>query len=101
MKDFDNLMKNIINSVKDIIVKELYNFMMEQLQPLLQLLIAKLALETIKYYKELIMNLIVNCIPNFRFGGDPRNTAIDNVNYADIILNTGGEAEQTTPEPPC
>lgn len=101
MKDFDNLMKNIINSVKDIIVKELYNFMMEQLQPLLQLLIAKLALETIKYYKELIMNLIVNCIPNFRFGGDSLNTAIDNVNYADIILNTGGEAEQTTPEPPC
>ena len=99
IKSFDNLIKNIISSVKDIIVKELYKFMMEQLKPILELLISKLALETIKYYKELIMNLIMNCIPMIGF--DARNTTIDNVNYADIIANTGGEAVQTKPEDPC
>jgi hypothetical protein len=102
LKHFDNLIANIVESVKDIIVKELYNFMMQQLKPLLELLISKLALETIKYYKELIQNLILNCIPLLRFGGgDALNTQIDNVNYADIIANTGGEKEQTEPELPC
>ena len=100
MKNFDNLVRNIITSVKDILIKELYNFMMQQLKPLLELLISKLALETIKYYKELIMNLIVNCIPQIPLWyGSP--TTIDNVNYADIVAATGGDTEQTTPEPPC
>ncbi len=101
LKHFDNLIANIVESVKDIIVKELYNFMMQQLKPLLELLISKLALETIKYYKELIQNLILNCIPYFRFGSEAMNTTIDNVNYADIIANTGGEKEQTEPKLPC
>ena len=101
LKNFDNLVNNIVESVKDIIVKELYNFMMQQLKPLLELLIMKLALETIKYYKELIRNLILNCIPSLRFGGGALNTQIDNVDYADIIVNTGGETEQTEPELPC
>lgn len=101
IKNFDNLMKNIITSVKDIIVKELYLFMMKQLKPLLELLIHKLALETIKYYKELIRNLIINCIPNFSWGRVGLNTAIDNVNYADIVNNTQPDNEQTTPELPC
>lgn len=99
LKNFDNLIKSIITSVKDIVVKELYNFMMEQLKPLLQLFIAKLALETIKDYKELIMNLIVNCIPNF--DNYATNAVIDNVNYADIILNSGEENNQATPLPSC
>ena len=99
MQNFDNLMRNIIVSVKDIIVKELYNFMMEQLKPLLELLITKLALETIKYYKDLIMNLIINCVPSFNIGAN--GVSIDNVNYADIITATGVEVEQTTPELPC
>lgn len=99
MKNFDNMMRNIIVSVKDIIVKELYNFMMQQLKPLLELLIAKLALETIRYYKDLIMNLIINCVPSFNIGTN--GVTIDNVNYADIIAATGAETEQTTPEPPC
>ena len=99
LKNFDNLIKNIIESVKDIIVKELYNFMMKQLKPLLELLIHKLALETIKYYKELIQNLILNCIPYFKFGSDGLNTQIDNVNYADIIVNE--DKQQKDPELPC
>ena len=88
-----------MSSVKDIIVKELYNFMMEQLKPLLELLIAKLALETVKYYRDLIMNLILNCIPTFNFGNN--SSIIDNVNYADIINDVPKDNEQTEPELPC
>ena len=73
--------------------------MMKQLKPLLELLIHKLALETIKYYKELIQNLILNCIPYFKFGSDAMNTQIDNVNYADIIVNE--DKQQEEPELPC
>jgi len=79
----------------------LYNFMMKQLKPLLELLIHKLALETIKYYKELIQNLILNCIPYFKFGSNAMNTQIDNVNYADIIVNQNKNKQQEDPELPC
>ena len=99
LRGFDNLIRNIVISVKDIIVKELYNFMMEQLKPLLELLIAKLALETVKYYRDLIMNLILNCIPTFNFGNN--SSIIDNVNYADIINDVPKDNEQTEPELPC
>lgn len=99
LKGFDNLVRNIVVSTKDIIVKELYKFMMEQLKPLLELLIAKLALETVKYYKELIMNLILNCIPTFGIGR--LGTELDNVNYADIENNVPKDNQQTEPELPC
>lgn len=101
LKHFDKLIANIVESVKDIIVKELYNFTMQQLKPLLELLVSKLALETIKYYKELIQNLILNCIPYFKFASNSMNTTIDNVNYADIIVNNNGEKVETEPELPC
>ena len=100
LKDFDNLIRNIVVSTKDIIVKELYKFMMDQLKPLLELLIAKLALETVKYYKDLIMNLILNCVPTFNLNGG-LGTEIDNVNYADIENNVPKDNQQTEPDLPC
>ena len=100
IKNFDNVIKNIVVSIKDIIVKELYNFMMEQLKPLLELLISKLALETVKYYKELIEDLIKNCIPMLQFGNGG-DTTIDNVNYADIERNVNNDVEQTEPKLDC
>lgn len=87
MKNFQNVLISIIKKVKDIIVEELLKFVMEQIQPLLELLISKLVLETLQYYKELIEQLIVDCIPTIpmiNFGTS--NTTIDNVNYADITV---------------
>lgn len=85
LKNFQNVLFAIIKQVKDIIVEELYKFVMEQMKPLLELMIAKIALETVMYYKELIEQLLLSCIPNMPFpkiNGD--NMVIDNVNYADI-----------------
>ena len=98
INSFENVISSIVRQVKDIIVKELYKFMMDQLKPLLELFIAKLALETIKYYKELIMNLIVNCIPIINLAKSP--TTIDNVNYADI-LKEGDTIVKKSPDSAC
>ena len=54
LRNFQNVLFNIIKQVKDIIVEELYKFVMAQLKPLLELMISKIALETVMYYKELI-----------------------------------------------
>jgi hypothetical protein len=92
MKNFQNVLFNIIKQVKDIIVEELFKFVMAQLKPLLELMIAKIALETVMYYKELIEQLLLDCIPTFsipKINGS--NMVIDNVNYADITT----EAEPT------
>ena len=92
LKNFQNVLFNIIKQVKDIIVEELYKFVMSQLKPLLELMISKIALETVMYYKELIEQLLLDCIPTFsipKINGS--NMVIDNVNYADITT----EAEPT------
>jgi hypothetical protein len=92
LKNFQNVLFNIIKQVKDIIVEELYKFVMAQLKPLLELMIAKIALETVMYYKELIEQLLLGCIPNLSLPNtNGTNMVIDNVNYADITT----EAEPT------
>ena len=101
IKDFNNYIRNIASAVKDILIKELYNFVMEQLKPLLELFVAKLALETVRDYRELIISLIKNCIPMFALGRAGLNTEIDNVNYADIIANIDADTPQVKPKQEC
>ena len=89
LKNFQNVLFNIIKQVKDIIVEELYKFVMEQLKPLLELMISKIALETVMYYKELIEQLLSDCIPNISLPTiNGSNMVIDNVNYADITTES-------------
>lgn len=93
LKDLQNIIISIVKQAKDILIKELYEYMMSELKVLLELFISKIALETIKAYKDLITDLIQNCIPNLNFGGfGTMSTQIDNVNYADIVPT------QETPE---
>lgn len=85
LQDLLNLITSIVKQVKDILIQALYDFVMSELKDILDLFISKIALETIKAYKDLITDLIQNCIPNFTFGYRRTGTIIDNVNYADII----------------
>ena len=85
LDNFQNVIVMIVRQIKDIIIQELYQFLMDQLKPLIDLFIAKIALETVKNYKDLITNLIENCIPNVGFQFNKRQSVIDNVNYADIV----------------
>lgn len=91
LRKFQNVIFNIIKQVKDIIVEELYKFVMDKLKPLLELMISKIALETVMYYKELIEQLLFKCIPKINLPKNGSNMVIDNVNYADITT----EAEPT------
>lgn len=84
IKNFQNVLVAIIKQVKDIMVEELFNFVMEKLKPILEIFMSKLALESIQYYKDLIEDLILNCIPSLDFSFGKNSSVIDNVNYADI-----------------
>lgn len=85
LNNFQNVIVMIVRQIKDIIIQEMYQFLMDQLKPLIDLFIAKIALETVKNYKDLITNLIENCIPNIGFQFNKHQSVIDNVNYADIV----------------
>lgn len=91
LKNFQNVLIAIIKQIKDILIEELYKYIMEQLKPLLELMIAKIALETVQYYRDLIEKLLTDCIPVIDFNFTKTPTTIDNVNYADIV------PEETSP----
>lgn len=81
LKSLNNLIVAIIKEIKDMILQELYNFLIKQLTPLIELYINKLTLESIKYYKELLEDIINNYLPS----SQGAQSVIDDVNYADII----------------
>ena len=80
--NFGNLIVAIIKQIKNIIIQELFDFLMGQLKPLITLFIQKLLLETLTYYRILITELIKACM--FSMGGNEA-LQIDNVDRADII----------------
>lgn len=78
-----NIIRDIILRLKDLIVQLLINFLMEKIRPLLELFAAKLLMETMKIYKDLLMQLMENCLIGWK--RNPLTSTIDDVNYADII----------------
>ena len=78
-----NIIRDIILRLKDLIVQLLINFLMEKIRPLLELFAAKLLMETMKIYKDLLMQLMQNCLIGWK--RNPLTSTIDDVNYADII----------------
>lgn len=92
LKDFWNIIRSCVLKIADIIIESLYDLIIGFIRPILVLIVEKLLLETLTYYKEMLSTMLTNCLPNFsfNFGGD-KNFVIDNVNYADII------PEKTTP----
>ena len=81
---FGNLIKSVAKKIKDIIIQELYAFAMDKLKPLLELYTNKLLLETIRDYKDLLVNLKRLCLPSNSSNGGTTHL-IDKVDYADII----------------
>ena len=56
---------------------------MDKLRPLLELFASRLLLETLRVYKDLLMQLLDACV--FGWKNNQLVSVIDNVNYADII----------------
>lgn len=76
------ILKNIIKQIKDLLLEEIYKWVIEKIKPLLQLFTTKVMLETLSEYRALL-EIMLDCI--FWFKRNPVLTAIDDVNYADII----------------
>ena len=86
IQKFNNLIKNMIKQIIDILIKQLMQFLIEKITPLIKIFATELLLETIRDYKDLIMLILENCkipIPMLNIGSEALQ--IDNVNYADIV----------------
>ena len=91
-KRFWNVLRSCIRKISEIVMQELLDLVIGQLKPIISLIVKKLMLETIYYYKVLLEELILACTPSPDFSlFETKNMEIANVNYADII------PVQTTP----
>jgi hypothetical protein len=95
IKNFQNLIVALVKELKDLILQQLYKWLMSQIQPLLQLFVSKILLETINDYRTLLKQLVSSCVLPILNGGSSADTYIDNVNYADIVPT------QTKPSSSC
>ena len=92
------IIKDIIKRIKDLIIDMLLSFVLKKIKPLVALLASRLLLEALQMYKNLLME-IIECFKlfgaNIKFIANNVNGAIDDVNYADIIVTEQTEPEQT------
>lgn len=86
IRNFQNLIVTMIREINNIIIGELFNFLMGQIKPLITLFVQKLVLETMVYYEILIEQLIKTCVPEIDISrGRNEPLFIENVRGADII----------------
>ena len=90
-KNFWNILTSCTRKIVDLVIQALLDMIIGQLKPIISLIVKKLMLETIYYYRILLEELIVNCVPHIPINTNTQNMVISNVNYADII------PVQTTP----
>lgn len=84
MKKMWNLVTELTKEISELVLEQLYEYMMSQLEPLLELFVSKILKETITDYRRLLEQ-ILDCIPSFNFNTSKAATYIDNVSYADIV----------------
>lgn len=89
---FWNLIKKVAKEVKNLILNELYDFLLSQVRLLMANLVKVLNLESIMYYKLLLEDLYENCTTGFNFGGAKGMLQVEDVRGADIFA-----PEQTVP----
>lgn len=77
-----NIIKNLIKQIKDLLLEYIFKWLVEKLKVLLQLFASQILLETLSEYRALL-EIMLDCI--FWFKTNKVLTAIDDVNYADII----------------
>ena len=83
---FSNLIISSCKQIIEILVKQLLNFLLEKISPMLKILTMELLLETIRDYKDLIIQLITVCGIGIPLSlQNTENLVIDDVRYADIV----------------
>lgn len=86
LKGLSNLIVTITKQIFDLLIKELIQFLMDQIRPLLILMAEKLLLERVRFYINIFKRLyaLLMMFINMFKGNNP-TSVIDNVNYADIV----------------
>lgn len=83
---FSNLIISSCKQIIEILIKQLLNFLLEKISPMLKILTMELLLETIRDYKDLIIQLITVCGIGIPLSlQNTENLVIDDVRYADIV----------------
>lgn len=87
------IIKDIIVKLKDLLVDMFLSYVLKKLSPLLALFASRILLETLTMYKDLLSQILGSC--KVSLGNSYKvNGTMDDVNYADIELQT----TQTEPE---
>lgn len=88
------IIKDIILKLKDLLVDMFLSYVLKKLSPLLALFASRILLETLTMYKDLLSQIMDNCKITLWNPFGTNSGTIDDVNYADIELQT----TQTEPE---
>lgn len=88
------IIKDIILKLKDLLVDMFLSYVLKKLSPLLALFASRILLETLTMYKDLLSQIMENCKITLWNPFGTNSGTIDDVNYADIELQT----TQTEPE---
>ena len=88
---YKNMIKQIIILIKDMLIRYMFNYLMDILKPLLTMLASKITIESILFYKELISQLIKAC----SFKREDGIFNMDIVNYADIVNENSTQISET------
>ena len=89
LKMMRQIITSLVKEVRDLVVQELLKLVMEQLEPIIQMMSSALVLEQMNDYADIINDIIKNC-PSiwFKFKNKLQDTTLDNVDYADIDVPT-------------
>ena len=95
LKMMRQIITSLVKEVRDLVVQELLKLVMEQLEPIIQMMSSALVLEQMNDYADIINDIIKNC-PSiwFKFKNKLQDTTLDNVDYADIDVPTEEEKDK-------
>lgn len=92
LQGYKSLIISIIKLIRDLLIKYLFDYLMGLLKPLIEMLAARMAIESVLFYKELIKQLLKAC--SFKRESGIFNQDI--IGYADII-----QTNSTPPDNEC
>ena len=95
LKMMRQIITSLVKEVRDLVVQELLKLVMEQLEPIIQMMSSALVLEQMNDYADIINDIIKNC-PSiwFKFKNKLQDTTLDSVDYADIDVPTEEEKDK-------
>lgn len=85
LRTMTNVVVQIVREIRDMILKELFEFDIERIKYLLKLFLQELTLEQTKFYRDQLKDLLRLFALIKKYGHQTRiNTELDKVDYADI-----------------